>query len=62
MDDLIVGYVQTVLAVVAIDRMCCSLLDKKDNFNFELFQGLNDDKALINEILQAKGGSNVNEV
>lgn len=48
-DDLIEAYVQTVLATIAIDRMCCRLM-KDGEFNFDLFRSLNDDPSLLDEI------------
>jgi hypothetical protein len=50
LDDLIEGYIQTVLSMVAIDRMACELVNKKGQFRMQAFQQLNDDEALINEI------------
>ena len=50
-DDLIDAYIQTVLSVIAIDKMCHRLMGKEGKFNFELFRALNPDDALINEIL-----------
>lgn len=48
-DDLIDGYVQTVCAVIAIDKMSQRLMNE-DGFNIQLFQSLNDDPKLIEEI------------
>ena len=60
-DDLIDAYIQTVLSVIAIDRMCGRLLkpvkgsdeahDSLIEFNYELFEALNPDKALLEEIM-----------
>ncbi|KAJ1965646.1 hypothetical protein GGI12_000642 [Dipsacomyces acuminosporus] len=50
LDDLIDAYIQTVLSVIAIDKMCQRLVDG-DEFNFELFRALNPDDALFKEIL-----------
>lgn len=50
-DDLIEAFVQTVMATVAIDRMATSLFTKKGRFRLRLFGELNDDPALISEIL-----------
>ena len=54
-DDLIDGYIQTVLSVVAIDKMCKRLFkvesDGSKTFDLELFEDLNPDKALLDEIL-----------
>lgn len=50
-DDLIECYVQTVLATIAIDRMCKRLITSDGQFNMHLFQSLNDDSALLSEIM-----------
>ncbi|KAI8803337.1 hypothetical protein BJ742DRAFT_683234 [Cladochytrium replicatum] len=74
-DDLIDAYIQTVLSVIAIDRMCQRLMKPRgpitpqpslgwmqgfgeesqhgqDVFDFELFEALNPDKALLEEIMR----------
>lgn len=51
MDDLISAYIQTVLSVVAIDKMAMNLLNKKGQFRLKLFQNLDDDQSLIREIM-----------
>ncbi|KAG0301530.1 hypothetical protein BGZ97_002753 [Linnemannia gamsii] len=55
-DDMIDAYIQTVLSVIAIDKMCQRLM--KDNpegagqtFDMELFKALNPDSVLWQEIL-----------
>ena len=50
LDDLIEAYIQTVLSMVAIDRMAHTLMNKKGKFRARLFKSLNDDPNLINEI------------
>ncbi len=50
-DDLIEAYLQTVLTVVAIDKMAQNLLNKKGQFRRKLFQSLDNDPALMNEII-----------
>jgi hypothetical protein len=50
LDDLLKGFVQAVLATVAIDKMACNLTTQKGRFRLKLYQSLNDDKALIDEI------------
>lgn len=50
-DELIDAYVQTVLAVTAVDRMCCALVDGHGRFDEKLFSQWNDDPALLQEIL-----------
>lgn len=52
LDDLIEAYIQTVLAGIAIDRMAGSLLSRRGTLRMKLFRSLNDDDALIDEILQ----------
>ncbi|CAG8566690.1 19180_t:CDS:1, partial [Racocetra fulgida] len=49
-DDLIDAYVQTVLSIIAIDKMCQKLFVNNE-FNFELFRTLNPDDVLLNELL-----------
>jgi len=57
MDDLIDGFIQTVLATVAIDGLATQLLTSKDDegetktFNHNLFLSLNKDTVLSDEIL-----------
>ncbi|MGB0385908.1 MAG: hypothetical protein ACPGWR_13900 [Ardenticatenaceae bacterium] len=50
LDDLIEGYLQSVLAVTAIDEMAKRLISKKKTFRRRLFRSLNPDQALLNEI------------
>lgn len=50
LDELIEGYVQAVLAVRAIDRMCGTLLTGKGRFRRRLFASLNPDPALTAEV------------
>jgi hypothetical protein len=68
-DDLIDAYIQTVLSVIAIDKMACRLMRENDAeaallptdakypwfnknvFDFELFEALNPDMALLQEII-----------
>jgi hypothetical protein len=50
-DDLIEGFIQSVLATIAIDKMAVSLTNKKGQFRSKLFRSLNDDQALIDELL-----------
>ncbi len=51
LDNLIEAYIQTVLATVAIDRMASTLLTQKGRFRMKLFQSLDADETLIQEIL-----------
>lgn len=55
LDDLVKGYIQTVLCVTAIDRMCCRLQDGYEGeggsgINIELFACLDPDEALVDEV------------
>lgn len=50
LDDLIEGYLQTVLSMIAIDEMAEQLITKAKNFRKRLFGSLNDDEALTDEI------------
>ena len=50
LDDLIEAYIQTVLSMVAIDKMAQTLYNKQGRFRMRLFKSLNDDKSLIDEI------------
>lgn len=52
MDDLIEGYIQTVLSTIAIDKMCINLYNSKGKFKQKLFKSLNNDLTLLNEILK----------
>jgi hypothetical protein len=49
-DDLIEAYLQTVLAVTAIDRMATTLVTTKGRFRRRFFARLNPDRALMQEI------------
>lgn len=66
-DDLIDAYIQTILSVIAIDKLAERLMKDAPGdavkdvrfpwynekvFDFELFEALNPDKALLDEILQ----------
>ncbi|KAG0171865.1 hypothetical protein DFQ28_000200 [Apophysomyces sp. BC1034] len=51
-DDLIDAYIQTTLAVIAIDRMASRLM-ANNRFDYNLFRSLNPDNALLREIQQA---------
>ena len=50
-DELIEAYIQTVLATVAIDQMAQRLISKKGQLRSKLFRSLNDDDALMAELL-----------
>ena len=49
-DDLISGYIQTALSVIAIDRMSLQLQGAKTPFRMKLFKSLDNDEALVKEI------------
>jgi hypothetical protein len=56
LDDLIDGYIQTVMSVISIDKLCIELFETEADdprygrFNFELFKQLNPDDSLLDEI------------
>jgi len=50
-DDLIEAYIQTVLTIIAIDKMAKNLINKKGQFRLKLFKSLDNDKSLIKEIM-----------
>lgn len=50
-DDLIEGYIQSVLSLIAIDKMAQTLINKNGRLKPRLFRSLNNDDALLNEIL-----------
>lgn len=51
LDDLIEGFIQSVLATIAIDKMAANLTSKKGQLRMKLFRALNDDPTLIGEIV-----------
>ncbi len=51
LDDLIEAYIQTVLSMIAIDQMAKDLFNSKNRFRAKLFRSLDDDQALIDEIM-----------
>jgi hypothetical protein len=50
-DDLIEGYIQTVLSIIAIDQMSLNLINKKGQFRIKLFKSLDNDESLVKEIM-----------
>ncbi|WP_127715923.1 hypothetical protein [Halobacteriovorax sp. HLS] len=50
-DDLIEAYIQTVLSIIAIDQMAQNLVNKKGAFRLKLFKSLDNDKSLLDEIM-----------
>lgn len=51
LDDLIDGFIQSVMATVAIDKMAKNLINSKGLLKSRLFKSLNDDPVLLQEIL-----------
>jgi hypothetical protein len=51
-DTLIDSYVQTVLCLIAIDKMCIQLLSADGSLNRELFASLCNDEKLLSEIME----------
>lgn len=51
LDDLIEAYIQTVLSMVAIDKMAQTLISKQGKFRMKLFKSLNNDDSLLDEII-----------
>jgi hypothetical protein len=54
LDDLIEAYIQTVLSIVAIDKMAQKLLNSKGQFRTKLFKSLDNDESLLSEILTGR--------
>ena len=50
-DELIEGYIQTLLSLIAIDKMAQTLINKKGGLKTRLFTSLNNDESLIREII-----------
>ena len=50
LDDLIEAFIQTVLSTIAIDNMSKMFVNSKGKFRKKLFQSMNNDEALVNEI------------
>ncbi|XP_078607037.1 uncharacterized protein LOC144879452 [Branchiostoma floridae x Branchiostoma japonicum] len=50
MENLVDGFVQTVMAATAIDKMCCRLVRPDNSFDFEEFAVLADDRKILEEI------------
>jgi hypothetical protein len=51
LDDLVQGYIQTVLGNIAIDKMAQRLIGPRGKLKPKLFRSLNRDEHLIKEIL-----------
>jgi hypothetical protein len=52
LDDLTEAYLQTVMAMHAIDQMCVRLVNSKSRFRYKLFDSLNPDPALLAEVMK----------
>ena len=52
LDSLIEAFIQTVLSIVAIDKMACTLVNQKGKFRMKLFRSMNPDQPLLDEILR----------
>ena len=51
-DDLIEGYIQTILSISAIDKMAENLINKNKRFKKKLFSSLDPDPALLREVME----------
>ncbi|XP_035679320.1 uncharacterized protein LOC118417736 isoform X3 [Branchiostoma floridae] len=49
-DNLVDGFVQTVMATIAIDKMCCRLVRPDNSFDFEEFVVLGEEGKILEEI------------
>jgi hypothetical protein len=52
LDDLTEAYLQTVMAMQAIDQMCVRLTNAKGRFRHKLFATLNPDQAFLDEVMR----------
>ncbi|MCO4795664.1 MAG: hypothetical protein KC493_18240 [Bacteriovoracaceae bacterium] len=50
-DDLVEAYIQTILTVIAIDKMAQNLVNSKGLFRTKLFKSLDNDESLLKEIM-----------
>jgi hypothetical protein len=53
LDNLIEGYIQTVISSIAIDKMAIQLIGAKGKLKRTLMKSLNDDDQLLNEIMES---------
>jgi hypothetical protein len=51
LDDLIEAYIQTVLSMVAIDKMAERLISPNGELDKFKFKEVNDDQGLMNEMM-----------
>jgi hypothetical protein len=52
LDDLTEAYLQTVMAMHAIDQMCVRLINAKGRFRHKLFASLDPDPSLLHEVMR----------
>ena len=52
LDDLTEAYLQTVMSMHAIDRMCARLINSKGRFRRKLFASIDPDPALLAEVMR----------
>lgn len=52
LDDLTEAYLQTVMAMHAIDRMCVRLINAKGRFRYRFFGSIDPDPALLDEVMR----------
>lgn len=52
LDDLIEGFIQTVLSAIAIDKLAVMLVGSKGKLKRRLFRSLNDDEVLLGELCE----------
>jgi hypothetical protein len=50
LDNLIEGFIQSVLSTIALDRMAVHLVNSRKELNKRLFSSLNPDPVLIKEL------------
>lgn len=55
LDDLVEGYLQTVLSMTAIDRMAARLVNSRGRFRRRFFGSINPDPVLIEEVERSLG-------
>jgi len=52
LDDLIEGYIQSILAMIAIDKLCKELVNQKNSFRYRLFKSFVPDDVLSEELIR----------
>lgn len=52
LDDLTEAYLQTIMAMHAIDRMCVRLINAKGKFRYRLFGSIDSDPVLFDEVMR----------